>query len=63
MSSLGLKSKNEVAEDMLRVVVAAITAGRKVCLVEERLWNKEDRRVVWQRRGAINMGKRRARVV
>jgi hypothetical protein len=39
---------------MLRVVVVG-----KVCLVEERFRTKEDRKVFWQRRGAINMGRMR----
>jgi ferredoxin len=42
---------------MLRVVMVVRCAGRKVCLVaaEERFRAKEERRVVWQRRGAINI--------
>jgi hypothetical protein len=42
---------------MVRVVVVVKCAGWKVCLVtvEERFRAKEERRVVWQRRGAVNI--------
>ena len=43
-----------VAEDMLRVVVVVVVVTT-VCLAEVKLRNKEDLRVVWQRRVVMNM--------
>ena len=45
---------------MVRVVVVVVGKNEEVCLAEEgKLWRrKEDLRVVWQRRGVMNMGNR-----
>jgi hypothetical protein len=39
---------------MLRVDVVVVVVKR-VCLVEVKLWKKEDLRLVWQRRCVMNM--------
>ena len=40
---------------MVRVVVVVVVVKKEVGLAEGKLWRKEDLRVVWQRRGVMNM--------
>ena len=40
---------------MVRVLVVVVVKKKEVGLAEDKVWRKEDLRVVWQRRGVMNM--------